>query len=377
MCGIVGGFLPPDCIAKMLSHIQHRGFMSAGIATNRWFWRSLGSVIDLKREHGNMWVGDYGIGHVRYCTNDNPDQIQPMLYFGDGHGFDALAFNGQVEDGDTERLFNAIRCRNLRDVRGAYCYTYLDAEACTIKAGRDQFGFHPLYYSHSKRIVASETCADLSVDDWVPVTPGTEIDVATGRVLSRLPVEPARCFFEWVYFSSVQSKFAGHDIWSVRQRLGEILAEREDVEADMVVPVPDTGIAAAQAMAQKLQLPLQMAIYRDRYAERTFINESGFHSKYKLIPKALHGRILLVDDSIIRGNTLNFLVPRLQEYADEVHVRVTCPPITHCCRYGINITEAGVHTIEAANSVRFLTPDDMEIIPGEMCRACVTGTYPI
>lgn len=377
MCGIVGGFVSPDRLAKMLSRIQHRGFKSAGIATNRWYWRGQGSVMDLKREHGDKWVGDYGISHCRYCTNEDEKGIQPAIYFGDGHGFDALAFNGQVEDGDTDRLFDAIKQRNLRDVRGAYCYVYLDPEACTIKAGRDRYGVHPLYYSPSKRIVASEICADLSIDDWTLITPGTEIDVATGKVLSRLPMSPARCFFEWVYFSSVQSEFAGHDVWSVRRHLGEVLAERENVIADMVVPVPDSGVAAAQAMAQKLHLPFQMAIYRDHYAERTFINEAGFHSKYRLIPKALHGRILLVDDSIIRGNTLNFLVPRLKEYADEVHVRVTCPPITHCCRYGIHITGAGAHTIEAADSVRFLTPDDMEIIPGEMCRACVTGAYPI
>lgn len=375
MCGIVGGFAKPERLIQMLKRIQHRGFMSAGLATNLWFWRSTGTVHDLIREH--TFIGDHGIGHIRYCTNNDPKGIQPVIRLKSGNCFDAFAFNGQVEDGDTERLFDAIQASRLASVRGAYSYVYLDSFRCTVRAGRDQFGFHPLYYSPSQHIVASETCADLTISDWEPIAPGTEIDVATGEVLSRFPARFARCFFEYVYFSSVQSEFDGRDIYSTRRNLGTLLAQRETQrDADAIVPIPDTGIAAAEAMAQAIGIPFRMALYRDRYAERTFIVEGGCATKYHIIPEALRGKIILVDDSIVRGNTLNYLVPRIKQYADEVHVRVTCPPITHRCRYGINITGAGAHTIEAADSVRFLTPGDMEIIPGEMCRACVTGAYP-
>lgn len=374
MCGVVGGFVDPDKLARMLSNIQHRGFMSAGIATNHWWWVSDGTVADLCREHKDNWVGDFGIGHVRYCT-DKSSSIQPVV---DLKNRCALAFNGQVQGGDTARLFKALQHPGgLKGVKGAYSFAYLDADAGLIKAGRDPQGFHPLYYSKNKKVVASETCADLSITDWRPVPPGEVINVEFGHRMDRTnSSRRARCFFEYVYFSSVQSEFDALGVWSARRTLGQILAGREDVEADIVVPVPDSGIAAAQAMAEELKIPLRSAIYRDRYAERTFINERGQDSKYRLIPDALHGKILLVDDSIVRGHTLNCLVPKLKQYVDEVHVRVTCPKITHACKYGINITEAGAHGIPAADSVRFLETDDVDIFPGGMCRACVTGEYP-
>lgn len=375
MCGIVGGFVDPNRLAMMLGNIQHRGFMSAGIVTNDWFWRSEGSVADLCREHSGNWCGEYGVGHVRYCTDKSSD-IQPAV---DRKTRCALAFNGQVKDGDTDKLFEALQRYSLNGVEGAYCFAFMDAKEGIMVAGRDPCGFHPLYHSISERVVASETCADLSIKDWRPVPPGWIISVETGKRLDKIEIycDRARCFFEYVYFSSVQSQFDGLGVWSARRTLGKILAGREDVEADMVVPVPHSGIAAAQAMAEELKIPLRSGIYRDRYAERTFINEGGQDSKYRLIPDALHGKILLVDDSIVRGHTLNCLVPKLQQYVDEVHVRVTCPKITHPCKYGINITEAGVHDIPSADSVRFLEPDDVEIFPGGMCRACVTGEYPL
>ena len=375
MCGVVGGFVDPDILAAMLGRIQHRGFMSAGIATNRWFWRSEGSVQNLIREHSGTWAGNYGIAHTRYKTDDE-SQIQPVIRLRDGHTFDAFAFNGQVTDGDTDKIFLAVRSRDLNSVRGAYSYIYLDSLRCTIRAGRDRYGFHPLFYSPSRRVVASETAADLYIDDWKPIEPGTEIDVSNGNVLSRIPAQPARCFFEWIYFSAVQSQFDELSVYSARKDMGRLLALRETVrDADFIVPVPDSGIAAAEAMAEELGIPLRMALYRDRLAERTFINEGGCSSKYIIIPEALRGKIILVDDSIIRGATMNHLVPRLQHYCDEVHVRITCPKITHACRYGIHITGAGAHDIESADSVEFLEPEDVRLVPGT-CRACVNGKYP-
>ncbi len=377
MCGIVAGFAKPDQLVQMLKRVQHRGFASAGLATNRWFWRSSGTVCDLIREHANSFVGDHGVAHVRYNTNNDPEGIQPSIRLKSGNCFDAFAFNGQVEDGDTEHLFDAVQSSDMSKIRGAYSYAYLDSFRCTVRAGRDPFGFHPLYYSPSRHLVASETCADLSISDWEPVAPGTEIDVATGEVLSRRPANPRRCFLEWVYFLSVQSEFDGVSVYPMRRHLGSLLAKREtERNADMIIPVPDTGIAAAEAMAQEMSIPFRMALYRERYAGRTFIIEGGFTTKYRIIPQAIHGKIILVDDSIVRGHTLNYLVPRLKRYADEVHVRVTCPPITHPCRYGINITEPGAHFIDSADSVRFFSVGDIESICGTCCTACVSGRYP-
>lgn len=372
MCGVVGGHLMPHTLVKMLSRIQHRGFVSAGLATNHWFWRVNGSVKDLTTKHGKEFHGDLGIGHVRYTTDpDSPPQPLVSLH---SDVLEAFCFNGQVEDGDTVRVRQAVRDDDFQRVCGAYCYAYLDPELRTVRAGRDAFGFHPLYYSPQLRCVASEPCVAPTMD-WEPIPPGCEVRCDTGVIRRFLPQKPARCFFEWVYFSSVESEFDGLSVYEIRRRLGIRLAEREEVAADVVVPVPDSGIAASEAMAEVLGLPCRAGMYRDRYAERTFINETGFGDKYRVIPEALFGKVLLVDDSIVRGNTLNHLVPILKRYCDEVHVRVTCPKITDACRYGIRIGGKGAHDIPSADSVRFLEVNDLDWTGG-LCKACVTGEYP-
>ncbi len=367
MCGVVGGFQPAEKLLTMLHNIQHRGFMSCGLATDVSCWTNDGPVANLAKRPVS---GTLGVGHVRYCTNSE-SPIQPVTEWPL-----AFAFNGEVEDGDTMRVFEAAKTKDFGSVRGAYSFVY--KTQYDIFAGRDPYGFHPLYWSDELQCVASEPCADPTVR-WYAVWPGTVINVRSGaRAYSTNPTfstKWARCFFEWVYFSSAQSHFDLVSVYAIRRALGELIAKREEVKADMVVPVPDTSIAAAEAIAEKLGIPCRMAIYRDRYAERTFLNEDGVKSKYKIIPEALYGKILLVDDSIVRGNTLNYLVPLIKRYCSEVHVRVTCPQITHPCRYGVNITEAGASNIDGADSVKFLSPKDLNWIDG-MCKACVTGKYP-
>jgi amidophosphoribosyltransferase len=199
-----------------------------------------------------------------------------------------------------------------------------------------------------------------------------------GLVVGQEQSTPARCFFEFVYFSNVASEFDGHGVWEVRRRLGLKLAlnERQRYPDPCVVPVPDSGIAAAEAFADHLQIPLVSALFRNRQADRTFIREGGQDEKYTIIEDAIRDRnVFLIDDSIVRGNTLNHLVPRLKKLAKTVHVRVTCPPITHACRYGINITGAGAIAIQEADSLRFLEPKELDWMPG-LCKACVTGEYP-
>lgn len=365
MCGIVGGIQGPGTLLKLLSGIQHRGYDEAGVATEHWCWRAKNASELAKKEMG----GTMGVAHVRYATNkDSPSQ--PIF---DGYAF---AFNGEVRGGDTLRMFEAAKSFTLSEVIGAYCFALYSPEHKTVFAGRDPFGFHPLYYSQELKCVSSETCADLSID-WEPVSPGTVIDCSNGKVVFTIPISTlARCFFEYVYFSNVSSEFDGLSVYSVRRLLGEKLAKAEDVSADIVMPVPDSGIAASEAFAEYLCLPCRSGIFRNRNSDRTFISENGVDSKYNIIPDAIDGtRVFLIDDSIVRGKTLNQLVPKLKQYALEIHVRVTCPPIRHACKYGINITGPGVKTIKGADSVRFLSVDDLDWTNG-LCKACVSGFYP-
>jgi amidophosphoribosyltransferase len=333
-------------------------------------------VADLLREYPEM-AGKFGVGHVRYATNSE-SPIQPLISPSDGDHC-ALAFNGEVEGGDTKRLMQAMRSLNLARVRGAYCLAMTSPSNDTVLAARDPFGFHPLYYSQELRCVASEVVADPDVS-WESVPPGCIIRCDTGKVVKFLDTPPpSRCFFEFVYFANVAGEFDGKGIWEVRRSLGRKLAMRETnrYPYSTVVPVPDSGIAAAEAFAEYLDIPITSALFRNRQADRTFIREGGQQDKYTIIPDAIRGLdIFLIDDSIVRGKTLNHLVPRLLEAgAKSVHVRVTCPPITHACRYGINITEAGAKSIRGANSIRFLEPEELDWMPG-MCKACVTGVYP-
>jgi amidophosphoribosyltransferase len=229
-----------------------------------------------------------------------------------------------------------------------------------------------LFYNYEHKIVASEPVANLSLQ-WQEIEPGTMISIMSGQSIRVGTAPRSNCFFEDVYFSHVSSHWAGRSVYNTRRHYGQILASREDVEADAVVPVPNSGIAAAEAMAETLGIPLRLGICQNRYSPRTFIAEGGQADKYVLTPEALRGRLLVVDDSIVRGSTMRELMPMLRQYATEIHLRITCPKITHPCRYGINITGKGAHFIEGADSIRFLEPEDL--LPGT-CRACVTGNYP-
>lgn len=362
MCGIVGGYMGSGTLRKLLGRIQHRGFHSCGVVTDEGAWHAEGLVSNLPD-----FMGKEGLGHVRYVTNNDPRMIQPFVT-----DDCQMVFNGQVEDGDTARLFMALRegFRGLRDIRGAYSVIWRSADG-RFFAARDPFGFRPLVYNSRRGIAASEPVADLDWQ-WEPVPPGCIVNLTTGQCRPFARPKPYPCFFEHVYFGHVSSYHDHMSVYNTRRELGFALAKREDIRnADMVVPVPNSGIAAAEAMAEYLNIPLRLGIVQNRQATRTFIAERGQTDKYTLTPHALYGRILVLDDSIVRGSTMRTLVPRLKRLCDEVHLRITCPPITHACRYGVNITGAGAHHIEGADSIRFMEPDDFV-----GCKACVTGEYP-
>lgn len=333
----------------MLARIQHRGFTSCGYVTD------YGNVQYADRVHELIRMYDPGIGHVRYATQKSPRQ--PFAYDGSW-----LAFNGEVDKGDTARLAEALSDGGYVD--GAYSFLWMKDEV--IYAGRDPNGFHPLYYAYGEDgyIAASEPVADPSLR-WLEVPPGGLINLKTGAFYQFADPKPTPCCFEDVYFSHIASE----GVWNRRSYLGALVDVPPGVDA--IVPVPESSIAAAESLARTTKVPVVSAIVKNRYAERTFIAEEGFDAKYTLIADAIKGkRIVLLDDSIVRGNTMAALVPRLKQYAREVHVRVTFPQIKYACRYGVRIDGPGCGEVEGADSLEFLDP---KYFSG--CRACVDGVY--
>jgi amidophosphoribosyltransferase len=307
-----------------------------------------------------------------------------------------------------------------RSFDGAFNIVYLDAMGRMFVA-RDGRGFRPLSYAVQGRLLAaaseSVALANLGFKDIRPVPAGEMIVVEDGKLrferFSR-PQRSARCFFEWVYFSNVASTIDGVGVYLARARSGELLARMEDREADensIVVPVPDTAKAAADAFAYHMGIPCVEGLIRNRYVGRTFIQPSDTRGrsakgKYTPLPAVLKGkRVFLVEDSIVRSTTLASLVSHIRQRgrAREVHVRVACPPIISPCFYGIDMStlgelfaprhlgsgyrgrldaDAAARMAEALglDSLRYLSVPDLADVLGipleELCLGCVMGKYP-
>jgi amidophosphoribosyltransferase len=417
------------------------------------------------------YAGRAAIGHVRYATCGAEDRSfaqpfeRPHLK---KHKWFAFAFNGQLanyrelceelldddnnylaRENDTEVLMHQISgalasdrrpaliglCRHFaRKFDGAYSIVFLDALG-NMMIARDPLGIKPLSYAVEGPLVAaaSESVALLNVgfaaESIKSVAPGHAITISGGRLDIRsfctphgprevlFPAEReecgrrAHCFFEWVYFANVASTLDERSVYLARKALGEELARLETVPIDedtVVVPVPDTSKAAADAMAYALKIPCVEGLIRNRYSGRTFIEGSGnrrrkAETKYTPLREVLEGkRVLLVEDSIVRGTTLQALLSRIRQYGlpREVHVRVACPPIISPCFYGIDMSTVGelfaprfvndgplTPEIEArmaaqlgADSLRYLPVDAVARAIGidadHLCRACITGAYP-
>jgi len=412
------------------------------------------------REEAERIMNEYGgraaIGHVRYatCGQDDRSYAQPFeRHHLKKHKWFSFAFNGQLtnypelrdelldnEDNylaretDTEILMHQISGtlsatrhpllsdvgrRLAESVDGAYSLVMLDALG-NMLALRDPLGIKPLSYAIEGPLfaAASESVALLNLgfdaESIHSLPPGMAAVITDGQLrFERFAQSPrqAHCFFEWVYFSNVASTIDQRSVYLSRKALGEELAQLETVPIDKdtaVVPVPDTSKAAADAMAYALKIPSVEGLIRNRYAGRTFI-EGGLRRKQKALMKytplreVLEGkRILLVEDSIVRGTTLRALVDRVRRLGQprEIHVRVACPPIISPCFYGIDMStiselfapeflEGGPLTPEAearmaeavgADSLRYLPVDAVARAitkPAEdLCRACITGDYP-
>ena len=443
MCGIVGVFGHTEAAGLAytgLFALQHRGQESAGVAAADGpllaCRTGMGLVSDVLG--GNVLdalPGDMAIGQVRYSTtgDSNPANAQPFL-IRHRRGPIAVVHNGNLvnsadlrgeleEDGaifqtttDTEALLHLVaRSRahdvvdaiveSLHQVRGAYSLLFMVPGR--MIAIRDPHGFRPLCLGrlNGSWVVASETCAlDLMGAHFVRELDAGEllvVDVAGVHALKPFKeTRSAPCIFEHVYFSRPDSTVFGKPVQQVRKRLGEQLYREQPVLADMVVPVPDSGVYAAMGYSRAAGLPFEMGLVRNHYVGRTFIQPTqeirndNVRVKLNPIRDILEGkRIILIDDSIVRGTTSRKIVRMCREAgASEVHLRISCPPTIGPCYYGIdtprrdeliaaNHTVDGVRDFIGADSLGYLSLsgmlEAMKTDEASACTACWTLEHPV
>ena len=458
-------------LPRMLLDIQNRGQLSAGMTsfnpTRQQLLdthRKLGTVNQAFRlnHRGKAeslmkeYAGNAAIGHVRYATCGADDCSYAQPFERDHlqkHKWFSFAFNGQLanysqlrnklldEDdhhlarsNDTEIIMHEIsrelsgdRRLPLIDVMrhlatrfdGAYTIAMINAQGEMLVA-RDPLGVKPMSYAIEGPLfaAASESVAltnlGFSSDLIRSLEAGEAITISEGKIsIERFSDNPRRahCFFEWIYFSNVASSLDGQSVYLSRKALGEELALLEDVPRDentIIVPVPGTSKAAADAMAYQLGVPCVEGLIRNRYSGRTFIEggsdrQAKAAAKYTPLPEVLAGkRVLLVEDSIVRSTTMRVLLDKIRKVgkAQEIHVRVACPPIVAPCFYGIDMSTIGELfapqfnlSAEAkddlfqsmaqelgSDSVRYLPVEAIaravEKPAEQICQACITGSYP-
>ncbi len=443
-CGVVGifnypGAAYPACIG--LHALQHRGQESAGIVTTHlndlYVHHGMGHVADVfTNDILKTLPGSSSIGHVRYSTQGESHikNAQPLV-ISCWRGPIALSHNGNLVNAhilrkelerkgsifqstnDSEvilhliarsqepKIEDAIRAIT-RDIQGAYSLILMTPSL--MMGVRDPFGFRPLVIGRkcNSHILASETCAlDLIGADFIrDLAPGELVLFDSQGIHSEFicekPGTSAFCIFELIYFSRSDSVIFGQSVYDVRKRFGKQLALECPVEADVIIPVPDSGLAAALGLAEKLHIPLEMGFVRNHSVGRTFIEPyqsiRDFSIRIKLNPvrSVVAGRrILLVDDSIVRGTTTRSLIQMLRSVgAREVHVRIAAPPIIGSCRYGIDTpTEneligarrsvSDICSSLGADSLGYLSISGMMDAIGrgqnQYCLACFNRQYPI
>jgi amidophosphoribosyltransferase len=442
-CGVFGIFGHTEA-ANMtylgLYALQHRGQESAGIAASDGgrvrLSREMGYVADVFDEEAlSSLPGASAIGHVRYSTAGESKLMnaQPIL-IDCAHGQIAICHNGNLvnakelredlvrsgsifqSNSDTEvilHLYARSKARHIDDaivesvsqVQGAFSLVMLTKDR--LVAVRDPHGFRPLALGRldGAWVVASETCAmDLIGATYErDVEPGEVLMISAAglKSIKPFPAAPlAHCIFEHVYFARPDSYVFGRSVNEVRTNLGRVLAREQPVSGDVVVPVPDSGVCAAMGYAEESGVPLRMGLIRNHYVGRTFIQPQAsirhFGVKVKLNPvrSILDGqRVVLVDDSIVRGTTSRKIVRMVRAAgAKEVHVRISCPPTISPCFYGIDTPRksdliAATHTLEEirefleADSVAYLSLEGLLSTVGAQhgsyCRSCYTGIYPV
>lgn len=442
-CGVMGVFGGAEVARRVLMglySLQHRGQESVGVAVANnndiQLVRRMGLVTELTREEKVVddLKGTAAIGHVRYSTTgrSNLNNAQPMLV-STKRGPLAIAHNGNIVNApeirkemeelghifqstsDTEvilhliarskktDLFDAI-AETLEKLTGAYCLVFLSKDA--VYVARDGYGFRPLCLGRLDKtwVVASETCAlDLLGASYVrDIRPGEICRIDGEGIESRDAVKKTRkahCVFEFIYFARPDSRIFEESCDKIRRRIGRQLAKEYPVSADVVISVPDSSNTAALGYAQESNTRFDIGLLRNHYVGRTFIDpsqnvrEQKVKLKFNTIAGVLRGkRVVMVDDSIVRGTTLKFLTKMLRDAgAAEVHIRISSPPVVNPCYYGMdfpskteliagNMTKEETRKLLGADSLEYLSIGGLlSVVPGSggnYCAACFDGKYP-
>ena len=450
-CGVFGIFGSEDAAvmtALGLHALQHRGQEASGIVTfdgkTMHAHRALGHVgdnFDANSEHMNSLVGHVAIGHNRYSTSGNGSALLEIQPFASELAFGkfALAHNGNltnaarlrsslVETGslfqsssDTEILVHLVARSHqesvtdrlidaIKQIEGAFSLVCVAADM--LIGVRDPHGVRPLVLGQQDGayVLASETCAlDIVGADYVrDINPGEMVVIDSDGLTSLMPFQPVSprfCVFEYIYFARPDSVLENRGVYHARKAIGAELATESAIDADIVIPVPDSGVPAALGYAEASGLPFELGIIRNHYVGRTFIQPTqkgrtdSVKLKHNANPAAVAGkRVVLVDDSIVRGTTSRKIVTMMRAAgAAEVHMRIASPPTTNPCFYGVDTPDqdqliAAKLSIEeiakdiGADSLAFITVDGLYRALGEanrnndvpqFCDACFTGDYPI
>ena len=447
-CGVFGVWAPQEEVAKLtfygLYALQHRGQESAGIAASDGerilIYKDMGLVSQVFTETDLAGLtGDLAIGHCRYSTTGSSTWVnaQPTLR-PTKYGTLALAHNGNLTNTgdlaemvqklegntakndrgattDTEIMTALIGLQDEKNVEasaiavlpkleGAFSLVFMDEK--TLYAARDRHGVRPLVIGKLDRgwVVASETAAlDIVGAAFVrEVEPGEFLAINEDGIRSQIwaKPDPKGCIFEYVYLARPDTTIAGQGVHATRVRIGKRLAIEAPVEADLVIPVPESGTPAAIGYAQQSGIPYGLGLVKNSYVGRTFIQPSqtirqlGIRLKLNPLREIIEGkRIIVVDDSIVRGNTQRAIVRMLREAgAREIHVRISSPPVEWPCYYGIDFASraeliaSGLEVEEirrsiGADSLNYVSMEGLiaatTIAEDKLCTACFTGTYPI
>ncbi|OGW40050.1 MAG: amidophosphoribosyltransferase [Nitrospirae bacterium GWD2_57_9] len=441
-CGVFGIFGHPDAANLTylgLYALQHRGQESAGIVSSDgkrlYGEKAMGLVADIfGEERIKKLPGHMAIGHNRYSTTGDSVaiNIQPILVNFALGGL-AIAHNGNLVNAgilkdeleaygsifqstmDSEVIVHLIaqsRAATLHDrivdalshVQGSYSLLIITEDE--LIAVRDPNGFRPLSLAEldGSYVVASETCAfDLIEATYIrDIAPGEMVVINSKGIHSQFPFKPAQpshCIFEFIYFARPDSMVFGQNVYSIRKEFGRQLARETNVAADVVIPVPDSGVPAALGFAEEAGIPFDFGLIRNHYIGRTFIEPRQsirhFGVKIKLNPvkDALKGkRVVVVDDSIVRGTTSKKIIKMIRNAgATEIHMRISSPPTSYPCFYGIDTPTrqeliASTHSIEeirkyiTADTLGYISLDGIQkVVPHRMnyCAACFDGAYPV
>ncbi|MBP0615847.1 amidophosphoribosyltransferase [Jiella mangrovi] len=447
-CGVFGIFHRADAAAVVtlgLHALQHRGQEAAGIVSHD------GTQFHVERHAGligdtftkasvlERLPGQSAIGHTRYATTGGGGlrNVQPFFAELSAGGF-AVAHNGNITNAmtvqrelqrrgsifsstsDTETILHLVATSGARAfvdklidalsrLEGAFSLVGLSANL--LIGVRDPLGIRPLVLGEleGSLILASETCAlDIIGADFIrDIEPGEMVVISESGIESVFPFQARRarfCIFEYVYFARPDSNVEGRNVYDIRKKIGMELARESNVEADLIVPVPDSGVPAAIGYSQEAEVPFELGIIRNHYVGRTFIQPSdsirhmGVKLKHNANAAMLKGkRVVLVDDSIVRGTTSQKIVQMVRDAgASEVHMRIASPPTSASCFYGVDTPEkakllASRMTIQEmadfiqVDSLAFLSIDGLYRACGEperskispqFCDACFTGDYP-